>query len=103
MRIDPDRYVPMGIEGADEVRRMGWCLGGGSVWSLLYFLGSYMDAYDSLFHHRGSFRTMLREGAMMPGFFEILSGSEVVFLIACSLMPFWTTTTTTTTAASPST
>ena len=89
MKIDPDRYVPMGIEGLDELRRLGWLMGGGSVWSVLYFLGSYMEAYDSLFLHRAGFRTMLREGAVMPGFFEILSGSEVMFLIACSLMPFW--------------
>ena len=89
MRIDPDRYVPMGIDGAVSLRRLGWCMGAGSIWSLLYFIGSYSDAYDSLWHHRGSLRIMLREGAIMPGFFEILSGSETVFLMVCAAMPFW--------------
>lgn len=89
MKIDPDRYVPMGIEGADSWRRLGVWLAAGSAWSVLFFIGAYLDAYDNLFLHQDGFRTVLRQGAVMPGFFGILSGSETVFLVVCSLMPFW--------------
>ena len=89
MKIDIQRYVPMDMDGAQESTILLWALGGGSVWSSLAFLSTYMQAYDNLFHHQGAFRSSLRTGAMMPGFFELLSGSELLFMILCAIMPFW--------------
>jgi len=89
MKIDFDRYVPLGIDSGGEWKLLRWCLTAGSVWSVLLFIGHYSEAYSNLFFHRGFSQPMLREGAVMPMLFEIMAGSEAVFLLVCAAMPVW--------------
>lgn len=89
MKIDFDRYIPLGIDSAGERKLLGWCLGGGTVWSVLLFLSSYVEAYRNLFVYRGVTRTTIRAGAMMPGLFEIMAGTELVLMLVCAAMPIW--------------
>ena len=89
MRIDLQRYVPLGIEAQGERKLLRYSLAAGTVWSVLVFANSYYDAYRNLFIPNGYLRSVLREGAMMPGFFEILAGSETLFLLICAVMPVW--------------
>lgn len=89
MKIDLGRYIPMGIEPEGERSLLLWSLGAGTVWSFFLFVSSYNEAYNNLFHHVGFGRTMLREGAVMPGLFEIMAGTETIFVLVCAAMPFW--------------
>lgn len=87
MRIDIARYVPLGLEADKERRLLLYSLAAGAVWSVLLFLSSYAEAYSSLFNQ--NIRNQIREGAMMPEFFEILAGTERVFLLVFAAMPLW--------------
>lgn len=88
MKIDIDRYVPMGIDPEGEWKTLRWCLAAGSIWSALLFISHYSEAYSNLFY-RGNVRSVIREGAVMPTLFEIMAGSETVFFLVCAAMPVW--------------
>lgn len=89
MKIDLQRYVPMGLNATGGRKLLLYALAAGCAWSFLLFVSSYMEAYNNLFSHYGFARTMLREGAMMPEFFEILAGTETLFILVCAMMPVW--------------
>ena len=89
MRIDLDRHVPLGMDGENEARWYLQGLGAACIWSLMWFISSYSEAYRNLFHYVGLNRSILREGARIDSFAVIIAGSELLFLLLAAVMPLW--------------
>lgn len=91
MRIDWNRWVPMGADGKKEAQWIGFCLGVGAFSAVLNFLTQYSDALEKLYWNTpaplaGAERSPI-PGAVMTPFAELLPGCEMVFVLTVALMP----------------
>ena len=80
-KLDWDRLVPLGVDGANVRDRMALGLGAAAVCSLS-FLGHFSRAVNDLYQYRGGVRYQLIDGAKIVPFRDLLHG---VFW-ACGVM-----------------
>lgn len=86
LKIDWSRRVPMGMDGETV---WAFLMGGVSVaWGLSWpFFVRFWNAVDALYTHRGG-KQILRAGAEMPAFHEVLGGALTGFGLFALCLPF---------------
>ena len=85
MKIDLNRFVPLGIDGKTEGK---WVLTGLAVAgfaAIVIFGNQYTDALSRLYHY-GLGRKKLIPDAVMTDFSEIMMGCDVGFSLVCLAM-----------------
>ena len=103
-KFDWDRYVPLGVDGRQMRNHLLAWLGIATTWSVLGFWIRYMDAYRDLFHYRNGIYTkaeayadlffsmngnyVLKEGAVIKPFSEVLGNAFWVFALVAAAMVF---------------
>ena len=92
MRIDWNRWAPVGLDGGKEIKWIGFGLGFGALVAVITFFDHYYDALEKLYWNMpASLAGMERKpipGAVMTPFAELLRGCETVFALVCAVMPF---------------
>lgn len=85
MRIDFDRFVPLGLDGKNESQ---WILAGlivSALSALINFSNQYTDALSRLYVY-GLGTKRLIPGAVMAPFYQTVMGCEVGFTLVCLAM-----------------
>ncbi len=72
MKLDPGRFVPLGMEAGQEKRWLIWGFSCSSGFSFLYFIFRCFRARQDLFITRVDGKRELLEGAVMQDFREVL-------------------------------
>lgn len=87
MKIDLSRYAPPGINLNPEKNVFLWGLAGAACWSLSFLFRLY-EKRDALFQRIGN-ENVLRAGAVMPDYTEVLGSALIGFaVLALAMLAF---------------
>lgn len=85
MRIDLERYAPVGADGGREARGILLGLGLSAGFGLLAFLPRYFDRRAALYTRQGA-QMVLRPGAVMEDFAQLLDWMLLGFAVTAVCM-----------------
>jgi len=85
MRIDLDRFVPVGLDGKKEGQWIGTGMAVAAFAAILNFANQYTDALSRLYVY-GLGTRRLNAGAVMVDFIHLMPGCALGFSLVCLAM-----------------